>query len=202
MWKRRAGIRENEIKRRCSENRKRPHNASGKVCCRKLGRKRRMGWKGSESNYHKARNQKGWNKITLNKAFRTGNWWRHSRPPGIEAKRLYCRAAFFVPFYMILQSKRSESGYRINKKLPCIGQNYAFCRICPAAREDTLWSTEQSAKSISLKDITANLRENITENRHRITAVLRLSLMQIQQNLHKRVKLWNYFLKVTMGLWH
>lgn len=35
---------------------------------------------------------------------------------------------------MILQSKGNESDYRTNKKLPCIGQNYAFCRICPAAR--------------------------------------------------------------------
>ncbi|MBC8596007.1 hypothetical protein [Qingrenia yutianensis] len=35
----------------------------------------------------------------------------------------------------------------------------------------------QSSKSISLKDITANLRENITENHHRIIAVLRLSLL-------------------------
>ncbi len=33
-----------------------------------------------------------------------------------------------MPFYMILQSKESESDYLINKKLPCIGQNYAFCR--------------------------------------------------------------------------
>ena len=47
----------------------------------------------------------------------------------------------------------------------------------PCGTGDTLRSTEQSAKSISLKDITANLRENITENHHRIIAVLRLFLL-------------------------
>ena len=60
----------------------------------------------------------------------------------------------------------------------------------PCGTEDTLWSTEQSAKNISLKDITANLRENITENHHRIIAVLRFSLLCKFNKIY--TKGWNY----------
>lgn len=55
-----------------------------------------------------------------------------------------------MPFYMILQSKGSESDYRINKKLPCIGQNYAFCRICPAARR-TLYEAQSKLDYVPKK---------------------------------------------------
>ena len=54
-----------------------------------------------------------------------------------------------MPFYMILQSKGSESDYRINKKLPCIGQNYAFCRICPVARR-TLYEAQSKTQDVDI----------------------------------------------------
>ena len=89
--------------------------------------------------------------------------------------------------FVLLSGKISVFIYYINKNLFCIVQ-IMLLSDRSYGTEGRVWSTKENEKSINQKDIAASLRENITENRRRITAVRRPSVLNIQKLSIRRNK--------------